>query len=324
MQHNYGLQMTNWLESRILLLLGNHFKVFFQRGRKYHDEHLQEIKEKVIAPLQEKVSGYIVPVLKHERSNLYSDFEQVYSEVTSISKPSWVLGNRREIKVSSERFFNPHGYKYNAVLYKDILEFHRLKEIKRFTEFENRFYEFGGCCLNYANQIKTVLLEKSELPEGYGNNSEKRWIDANDLSLFIFEKQFGMNPTNYLNDRMSTNGFRELYRENINHIYVQLEGHEFEKIQSIKDLCNKLLSDNPEIERLRLNANDLLKNALTLVEDFERFQRSFKLSGRCSYITNSDYWIAFLVLVGAVGVGMALDRYMIPKLNTLFINWKLF
>jgi hypothetical protein len=313
--------MIHLPEFKILSVLGNFFKVFFKKWPTYHDAHLRDIKEKVVTPIKNIILQYYIPILQFTTPNLFVCNDSIYSNQKKVSQPM-ITGYQEKIKTKEISWPEvPAGHEIHELLYRDVIDCHRLPEITRFKTFKDQFDSYNKSCLEYANRIKIELLERSSLPDiQRGINPQKRWINANELAIFIYERQMGINTLGHLIEQFLSEGARELYLEGLGRSYAKVEGVETEKIKKLIELCDDLSSNETEVNKLKLEAKTLFDEISKLSIDIEKFLSANRLPGKCFYIKNSDYLKAILVLIVIFLVGLVAGKYITYNSIIFFIK----
>ncbi|MBI1823703.1 MAG: hypothetical protein HYR80_06290 [Nitrospirae bacterium] len=277
---------------KIFSILGNFFKVFFNKWPTYHDAHLRDIKEKVIIPVKDIILRYYIPILQFSTSNLFVGNDSIYSDQKKVSKPI-IMGYQEKIKTKEISWPEvPVGHEIHELLFRDVIDCH------------------NKSCLEYANRIKIGLLEKSGLSDTQrGINSQKRWINSNELAVFIYERQMGINTFGHLIEQFLSDGSRELYLEGLGRSFAKVDGVETEKIKTLIELCDELFSNETEVKKLKLEAKTLLDEISKLSIGIEKFLSGNRLPEKCFYIKNYDYLKAILVLIVIFLIGFVVGKY---------------
>lgn len=289
---DYYMEWLNKMGPGILTALISVLFGYWLHKIKAHDEirqrHFEEIKQKVLNPILKLINNYYIPVLQLEINPLYVKSMEIDQEMP-VLKPS-VSGWQYEIAISEPSIFEedkgliykmyriPSPPYFDRHLFTDLKANHCPELVGQIEKIQQDFDEYTNEFLNYANELKSEISSKSELP-GLQDSvpPQDKWINANKLTIFILERQLGINR--YAHIRIDSE--RDYFRLVIESTTLA-QGTKTEMEHCVNLIENLVGQSNKSQEHITM-ANALLEKVVQLKADLERLNLTHKLSGKCIY-----------------------------------------
>jgi hypothetical protein len=240
-------------------------------------KHFNEIKQKVLEPVLKRIAQHHIPVLQHNNGSLYIKNVPIYGE-ESVLKPL-ISGYREEIAVKDPVMYMsssiPHTDQH---LLSDVKDHHYSELVDRFENIQEDFNKYNNSCRVYAEWLKNEIKEKSGLPERARNSAQEKWINANELAIFILDRQLGINQHHHVSKSPGERSYFVLLIAST----TLAQGTETE-MSSASALIDSLVKQTSKSQELISTAKELIEKVVKLRDELEKLTLTHKLPGTCSY-----------------------------------------
>ena len=237
---------------------------------------LKRSKTKYSKPLEQKITGYFLPILQPAISNIELQ-EQRSPRIDTAATDYWF--ERRE-QLGVVRPDLPSVEMLSPALYDCSKRVHYAEVIDQYEALETEVNDYQSRCLAYVQSLATRIKEHMGLPNQMPVESGP-WVRAEALALHIYRRQQALEP----------HGVR--LRESLTHPTntVELPGGSGAVIQMTQAEANKALELVTELENnrgrldeLRSKAAFLQQQAMKLRDLLDRLLYTSSLKGRCDLL----------------------------------------
>lgn len=254
----------------------------FQERRRVRREHLDEIKGKILRPLQREIEEFYLPLLQSKLGPIVVEHVllPVEGSLIQASTPwEWRLAQRRKAgdQWLSLPFEGQRASQANSELFTDTKRRHYRRFIRRLEAFKAEVDDYTQGWMPYADHLARVIADRVGLPvvTWRSANTSGPWVDVNRLAVFVLERQLGGTPH-------SPNIIPEPPSLQIAS-YTMARAQTTEQIQHIIGVLEDLYRDRAGTEEPRRRAERLEQHATDLLSEISRLLLSSKLKGRCRF-----------------------------------------
>lgn len=251
-------------------------------------KHFGDIKLRVLKPLNELISQCHIPILEHNKGNLFVDSIPIIENISALKPP--VSGFQYQIAIREPARHEenqslldkmhqiPIPSNIDRHLLNDVGTCHYPDLVESFKVIQVEFEKYNERCRLYAEELKEEIILKTGLPERRNDDySQEKWINANKFAIFVFERQIGISPY-YVKNSPGRGGYFELTLDQT----TLAQGTEIE-MSSAAALIDSLVKQTSKNQELITMAKELGERVAGLREKLEKLVLTHKLYGTCSY-----------------------------------------
>ena len=248
----------------------------------YHESrkaHLEEIKQKVLMPIQDGLGGY--SALVHHQSPVVTD--------------SWV--RRRKEKISVTEHPNEEGpglstvapdiqSATNPALYTDAKKRHFPEQIAHTEKFLAEWHSHAEACRAWVEKLASEILAESQLPPHPVARHGSPYVMHYRLGVFIYRRLFGnldsflfkCEPSNWIKGQPSSGWSIEGFDG-------RPAGGTEQQMDAMLSLLDRLMErEKATADRLRENADVLKQNLSLLSSELNYAIAVRRLHKRCDLV----------------------------------------
>jgi len=257
-----------------LAVLGGILAERYRASRLAIQEHLKEIKQKVLSPLEENVKQILTSLIFERKSNIELVTQQIPRTEYKATEYSW--DQRDVLQIAQPLEFLPKSV--SDALYKCAKTTHYPSVIREYEILMHDFNEYNQACLRYVQSITdTINNDLSGLAEQPKN------IRAEALALHIYNRQrnFQALPVHLRESTDSETNSIELPTSD----GVVIKATQEVTKHSIS-LIERLEKDRRVIDSINSQANKIGDKAEKLGPHLEQLIHVASLPGKCELLNN--------------------------------------
>lgn len=259
-----------------LAVIGGMLLERYRVKRSQRREHLRDIQGKVFAPIEQRIKGLFLNLLRRKQSNIELELDQRRRTGAEATEYSWTRRERLKIVQPDPTILEP----ISDALYNCSKTTHYKDIINEYEILEADFDTYNTWCLDYVQSLADQIKSNLDLPDE-PKDVQGPWVRAEALALHIYKRQRDYEPQPVRLRDPRTHPTNTIELPGNSGAIINIAQSEVDKAI---ELLNRLERNRERVDELINVAASLRKRAIELGQNLERLRYTSVLKGKCELL----------------------------------------